>query len=168
MTNCSKCTSNQSTSPSDILDFVDYNLLSRLDINSATTNIHHLTTSDIDLHMPSDINFNYYDSHEFHSNQDIVDSFQSYDSFSAIHCNVRSLSANHDSLVNMLSELYFPFSLIGLSETKQQINKDPISNLQIPSYHFVSQPSHSNAGVVGFFIKDNLKYIKRGDLSIYI
>jgi hypothetical protein len=62
MTNCSKCTSNQSTSPSDILDFVDYNLLSRLDINSATTNIHHLTTSDIDLHMPSDINFNYYNS----------------------------------------------------------------------------------------------------------
>ena len=152
MTSCSKCTSNQSTSPSDILDFVDYNLLPRLDINSATTNIHHLTTSDIDLHMPS--------------NQDIVDSFQSYDSFSAIHCNVRSLSANHDSLVNMLPELYFPFSLIGLSETKQQINKDPISNLQIPSYHFVSQPSHSNAGGVGFFIKDNLKYIKREDLSI--
>jgi hypothetical protein len=82
MTSCSKCTCNQSTSPSGILDFVDYNLLPRLHTNSATTNIHHLTTSDIDLHMPSDINFNYYDSHEFHSNQDIVDSFQSYDSFS--------------------------------------------------------------------------------------
>lgn len=166
MNSCSKCTSNQNTSPLDISDSPDYNLLPRLDINSVTINIYHLTTSGIDLNMPCDVNFDYYDSHEFHSSRDIVDSFLSCDSFSAIHCNVRSLSANYDSLTNMLSELFFPFSLIGLSETKQQIDKDPISNLQIPGYHFVSQPSHSNAGGVGFFIKDHLKYIKREDISV--
>ena len=30
----------------------------------------------------------------------------------------------------------------------------------------MSQPSHSNAGGVGFFIKDHLKYIKREDISV--
>ena len=76
------------------------------------------------------INFDYYDSHEFHSCRDIVDSFLSCDSFSAVHCNVRSLSADDDSLlICFSSELYFPFSLIGLSEAnKQQIDKDAVSN----------------------------------------
>ena len=109
MNSCSKCASNQNTSPLDVSDSPDYNLLPRLYINSVTTNIYHLTTSDIDLNMPCDVNFDYYDSHEFHSSRDIVDSFLSCDSFSAIHCNVRSLSANYDSLTNMLSELYFHF-----------------------------------------------------------
>lgn len=92
-----------------------------------------LTNLDIDLHMPFDINFGYYDSHEFHSNQDDIKCFRSTDSFSAIHCNVRSLSANLDKFINMLSELHFSFSLIGLSETKLKFNKDRIFNLQIPN-----------------------------------
>ena len=42
-----------------------------LDIGSSITNVPHLTDLDIDLHMPLDINFNYYSAHEFHSNYDI-------------------------------------------------------------------------------------------------
>ena len=39
-------------------------------------------------------------------------------------------------------------------------------NLNIPVYNFVSQPSHSDAAGVGFFIKENLKYTIREDLSM--
>ena len=66
----------------------------------------------------------------------------------------------------MLSELHYSFSVIRLTEIKQKIDKEPILNLNIPGYNFVSQPSHSDAGGVGFFIKENLKYTIREDLSI--
>ena len=39
-------------------------------------------------------------------------------------------------------------------------------NLNIPGYNFVPQPSHLDAGGVGFFIKENLKYTIHEDLSI--
>ena len=64
--------------------------------------------------------------------------------------------ANHDNLVHMLSSLYFPFSLIGLSEIKFRDNQDPLTNIQIAGYEFVSKPSLSNAGGVAFYIKKNL------------
>ena len=35
-----------------------------------------------------------------------------------MHINLRSLSANFDNLSVMLEELQFPFSIMGLSETK--------------------------------------------------
>ena len=51
----------------------------------------------------------------------------------------------------MLSELQFPFSLMGLSEIKFNVNEDIITNVNIPGYDFISQPSLSNAGGVGFY-----------------
>ena len=80
--------------------------------------------------------------------------------FSALHCNIRSLAANQDSLLNMISELNYKFSLIGLSETKISHDKEPILNLNIPGYDLISGPSHSNAGGVAFYIRNNFKYIK--------
>ena len=50
----------------------NYSLLPRLEVTSSPTNTPHLTHSDVDLHMPYDINFNYYNSHEFHDNPDIA------------------------------------------------------------------------------------------------
>ena len=158
-----KCTNNR---PLEIDNLNSYRSLPQLDIGSVASNIQHLTNSDVDLHMPFDVNFNYYDTHDFHNNHDIIECLHHSESFSAIHCNVRSLSANIENLTTMLSELHFSFSVISLTEIKQKIDKEPILNLNIPGYNFVSQPSHSNAGGVGFFIKDNLKYTIREDLSI--
>ena len=42
------------------------------------------------------------------------------------------------------------FSVIGLSETKIKVNQDPLLNTEILGYDFVSQPTLSNAGGVGF------------------
>ena len=49
---------------------------------------------------------------------DISQCFPNKQSFSILNCNVRSLSKNYNNFTNMLSNLYHPFSLIGLSETK--------------------------------------------------
>ena len=51
--------------------------------------------------------------------------------------------------------------MIGLSETKIKVNQDPSLNTEIPSYVFVSQPTLSNAGGVGFYIRNDLFYIIR-------
>ena len=56
----------------------------------------------------------------------------------------------------MVSELYFPFSLIGLTEIKQKIDQPPISNTDLCGYQFLSQPNLSNAGGVAFYINNNL------------
>ena len=57
--------------------------------------------------------------------------------FSAMHCNIRSLSAHHDNLIHMLSELDHSFPLIGLSETKNSHGKDLLVNVNSTGYDFV-------------------------------
>ena len=163
---CSKC--NVTANNADVVRNVrlDYNSLPYLDISSTTTNISHLTNSDVDLHMPYDLNFNYYDTHEFHDNQYIIECFSGNNCFSALNCNIRRLSANFDNLANMLHELYFPFSLIGLTETKLKHNQHSVSNVTLKGYRFVSQPSNPNAEGVGFFVKDNIKHTLRIDLTV--
>ena len=44
-------------------------------------------------------------------------------SFSLFHINVKSLSADHDKILVLLSGLRFTFDIIGLSETKEQCEK---------------------------------------------
>ena len=115
--------------------------------------------------MPSDSNFNYFTTHDFHVNKDISDCL-SNNAFSFLNCNIRSIQANIDNLINMLSELYFPLSVVGLTETKLKIDQEEILNINIPGYNFLSQPSPSNAGGVGVFVKNGISYSCRQDLSL--
>ena len=72
----------------------EFDSMPRLDIVSTTTNILHLTASDIDYNTPSVINFNYYSPSEFHNNNELFKHRSSKHSFSLLHCNIRSLSKN--------------------------------------------------------------------------
>lgn len=63
----------------------------------------------------------------------------------------------------MLSDLAFPFDLIDLTETKIKSDHDPASNISIPDYEFISLPTLTNAGGVGFYIKKNLNFHIRND-----
>ena len=65
----------------------------------------------------------------------------------------------------MLSELYFPLSVIGITETKLKIDQEVIFNINIPVYSFLSQPSLTDAGGVGAFVKNGINYSCRQDLS---
>ena len=61
--------------------------------------------------------FSTINSHEFHDDHYINEYF-SDECFSALHCNIRSLPASFDNLQHMLSGLYLPFSILGLTEIK--------------------------------------------------
>ena len=76
------------------------------------------------------------------------------------------MTANYDNLLQMLSELDFSFSLIGLSETKLKVDKDYVANVNIYGYNFISEPSISNAGGVGFYIKNNFNYVIRSEFTL--
>ena len=131
---------------------------------TSISNSHHLCNNDIDLQMPYETNFKYYTPHEFHASEEVANIFNKK-SFSALHLNVRSLSANIDPLCNLLSDLHHSFSMIGLSETKIKYGNDPIINLDLLGYNFISQATLSNAGGVGFYVNNVLVYSKRDDLS---
>lgn len=109
-------------------------------------------------------NFKYYSTYDFNNSVDINDNCTST-SFSALHCNIRSLGANCDKLMNMLNELHHGFSVIGLSEIKFTQDKEVLSNISVPGYNFISQPSLSSAGGVGMYLKNNIKFVQRDDLS---
>ena len=155
------------TSDPEISDRVDeLSRLPYLSITSPVGNTPHLTSADADLHMPLDHNFKYYSLHDFHSNQDISDLTSTNNNFSVLHHNIRSLSFNFDSFLDMLSNLNCPFSVIGLCETKFKVNKENVTNIDITGYHdFVSQPSLLNMGGVGFYVKESLLFDTRPELS---
>jgi hypothetical protein len=54
---------------------------------------------------------------EFHASEEVTNILNNK-SFSALHLNIRILSANFDPLCNLLFDLHHSFSIIGLSETK--------------------------------------------------
>ena len=103
------------------------------DILATVSNVPHLSNLDPDLQIPSQTNFKYYSTHDFHSNYGIrncsIDT-----SFSALNCNIRSLQANFDNFCCMLTDLNLMFSVIGLSETKIKVNQDPLLSTEIPGY----------------------------------
>ena len=144
---------------------IEFNNLPFLNITSPVSNIPHLTNRDIDLHMPTDNNFGYYSMQDFNNRNDIIECKSNPKAFSALHCNIRSLSANFDCLLNMLHGLNLSFPLIGLSETKFLKDKDISSNVNIAGYDLISEPSLSNAGGVAFYIKNNYRYTIRSELT---
>ena len=129
------------------------------------SNIPHLTNLDADINMPLDNNFSFYSTHDFHSNYDISECLSNGQSFSLINCNDRSLSAHFDKLSDMLSDLYFPFSLIGLNETKLKSGQPPILNTDLYGYQFLSQASLSNAGGVAFYKNNNSNFAIRSEFT---
>ena len=143
----------------------DFSSLPALYIIPLTSRIPQLSYSDIDRNIPFETNFSYYTPDQFHNNLELRDSIINPKSFTVLHCNIRSLSKNHDNLTNLLSLIQHPFSIIGISETKIIKDHDCLTNIQLSEYSFESQPTSSNAGGVGLYISNNLSYSIREDLS---
>ena len=162
---CTKCTDTRSANQftARAIEFSDS--LSRLSICSPLgSDVAHLSNVDADLHKPTDCNFSYLSTHDFHSNHDIAECFLNGQAFSTIHSNITSLSANYDNLAHMLSELYFPFSIIGLTETKIKDDQAVIMNIDLPGYSLISQPTLSNAGGVSFYVSNRLRFTIVGNV----
>jgi exonuclease III len=140
------------------------NNLPQLDLIEVLNSRNNISNLDPDLNIPSQSNFQYYTTDEFQTN-DIINECISSDHFSCLHSNIRSLNSNFDNLIQMLSEFSYNFSVIGLTETRLKTTQENLCNQYLNGYTFVSQPSLSNAGGVGFFINDSLCYNVRHDLS---
>ena len=72
--------------------------------------------------------------------------------FSLFHVNTGSLSKNFDQLLSVLSSLKFNFDLIGITETKQQIGKDFLVNVDENDYFMYTQPSQVASGGVAIYV----------------
>ena len=86
--------------------------------------------------------------------------------FSLFHANTRSLSKNFGQLSAVLSALGISFDLLGITETKQQIGREFISNVNIDNYLMYTQPSKSSAGGVAIYMNKKFDNVKRDDPSI--
>lgn len=82
--------------------------------------------------------------------------------FSLLNCNIRSIQANFDNLVQLLRDLNYPFNIISLSKTWLR-SSEKICNLDLPGYSFLSQSTTLRAGGVGLYIKNGIQYSVRHD-----
>ena len=57
------------------------------------------------------------------------------------------------------------FDLTGITETKQQTEKNFITNVDINDYHLYTQPSKGAAGGVAIYDNNKLDHIRRDDLN---
>ena len=115
-------------------------------IKHANNSLSNSANSDIDANLPCQVNFNYYSTHDFHNNTEIKESLNQ-NTFSILHCNIRSLSANFDNFISLLADLDYPFSIIGLSENKfNKLQSDNVCNTDLPGYNFKSSLSQAGGG----------------------
>ena len=86
--------------------------------------------------------------------------------FFVLHLNTRSLTKNHDKIEELLNELNFFPEIISISETK--LNPQKTININICNYDFIHNDSPTNAGGVGLYVKNGLKYSIRNDLNLHL
>ena len=63
-----------------------------------------------------------------------------------------------------MSSLKVNFDLIGITETKQQVGKDFLVNVDVNDYFMYTQPSKLAAGGVAIYVKDNLDHSRIDDM----
>ena len=80
------------------------------------------------MHNSNNLNFSYYNVHDFHDNREIS-SMENL--LSSLHCNIRSLQASHGILLDLTNNLNLNFSIIGLSGIKFQVGKDCYSKVSL-------------------------------------
>ena len=111
--------------------------------------------SDSDLSLP----LSQYAAHaDFVSH---IDKLMSND-LSLLHCNIRSLYKNMDKLEEIVTPCSKPTDIIALSETRI---KETSIIATLPGYDFINENSQTQAGAVGAYITNNLKYLQRRDLQ---
>ena len=157
---CLLCTFevNAEICPLNYLDKIELNELNGIDLpsqlsllvphetRSKLTKLPDLGDFDLDENLVHIINSKYYEI------QDMSDLSRAKDSFSLLHSNLRSRSAHVDELKLLLDCMKLSFDIIGISETKEQVIKSFLSNVNLSGYDFYSQPSNSSAGGVALYV----------------
>ena len=84
---------------------------------------------------------------------------------SLIHLNIRSFQKNYSNFENYISALDFEFSIIGFSETWLTDSNKSFCSIVGYNHEYLYRQDKIGGGV-SLFIKDNVKYFVRSDLSI--
>ena len=58
-----------------------------------------------------------------------------------------------------------PFDIIGISETKHQINKDFLVNVDMQGYSMYTEPSKNSCSGCAIYVNSQLDHLVRNDLS---
>ena len=70
-----------------------------------------------------------------------------------VSCKHKSLCKYFDQLHSLLCSTKTPFDIIGITETKQIINKDFLINVNIDGYQLYTQPTKSLCGGTAIYVK---------------
>ena len=131
-----------------------FELLPSYETVSKLTKMPDLDSFDLDENLILTIDSKYYKVQELnrvHSNLHVPN-------FSLFHVNKRSLSKHFDELHSLLYSTKIPFDVIGVTETKQLVNKDFLTNVNIEDYQLHTQPTRSSCGGVAMYIKKALDH----------
>ena len=151
------------------MEFNDFNgldlpsqlkLLPSYELRSKLSRLPNLDDFDVEENHIRAVNSNYYDLHDF---IELTNSLKKC--LSLFHVNIRSLSKHIAELKNVLHASRTIFDFIGVSETKQLINKDFIA-VDIEGYQMCSQPSKSASGGVAVYVNNKLDRFRKDDLSV--
>ena len=107
---------------------------------SRLTKLPNMSDFDIDKNLIGTISSRYYDLNEKNKIK------LTRQNFSVFHTNIRSLSKHFDELHTQINMLNIPLDTVGISESKQQVGKDFLINIQMDGYSMYSQPSKSSCG----------------------
>ena len=122
-------------------------LLPTFETRSKLSNLPNLNDFDMDDNLIHTIDSKYYEIPEFSKLNYAVK-----DGFSLFHLNIRSLSAHLTELSQLLSCFNYMFDVLGICETKEQIDSGFLANVSLPGYNMHSTPSKSSAGGVALYI----------------
>ena len=127
------------------------NLLS-FEIISKLSNMPNLNSSDLDENFIQTISSKYYKTHDLPK----ISNHHHVKDFSLFHVNIRSLSKHFDELHTLLYASKIPFDIIGITVSKQSLNKDFLTNAKINDYQLHTQPSKSSCGGIAMYVKKSM------------
>ncbi|XP_031571341.1 uncharacterized protein LOC116305543 [Actinia tenebrosa] len=110
-------------------------------------------------------NSNYYISEQFN---EITCNDNNNSKFSLLHLNARSINQNLTKLTDFLTTLDLTFSLIGITETWLDKRNSSSDYINIEGYNFIQKSRDDRpGGGVGLFIKDDINFKIRNDLTVF-
>jgi hypothetical protein len=83
---------------------------------------------------------------------------------SLFHLNIRSMPKNFDKLIPLLTQSLLKYSIIALTESWLKPQNADVYNLPDYSHEYITRTSR-NGGGISLFIKDNITYKLREDLT---
>ena len=127
-------------------------LLPSFETASKLTNLPNLNSCDLDENLVKTINSSY---HKIGDLPKVNINSHSHN-FSLFHVNIRSLTKHFDELHLLLHSSEIPFDVIGISDSKQVISREFLTNVDINDYQLHSQPTKSAFGGVAMYVKKSL------------